>query len=293
MGYPKDTQDLVEKEFIAFPDIMADMLNVLLYHGKNIVKKENLLAGPTEVIYLGGRRLRTQYEDFCMYDMAGGEVRIMYMVANQSKTDGKMLLRKAGYTGGAYRGQYAGKVRDVFPVIEVVLYWGNPRWKSSRNLHRLFRKRKLLKDEWEFVDELRLHVYEMRHLPENVRKLFKSDMRIIVDFFAEGKEYRSDRKIVHKAALIKMIKVLSGDMDIEGVEGWLEKQGIREEDEVMVCELFDQYERKGREEGREEGENRLARLMQALISSGRNDDLEKAVFDQDYRKQLYAEVNLA
>lgn len=46
-----------------------------------------------------------------------------------------------------------------------------------------------------------------------------------------------------------MIKVLSGDGDIEDVEEWLEKQQIREEDEITVCELFDQYERKGREEG--------------------------------------------
>lgn len=36
------------------------------------------------------------------------------------------------------------------------------------------------------------------------------------------------------------IRVLSGDDDIENVEEWLEKQQIREEDEVTVCELFDQ-----------------------------------------------------
>ena len=89
----------------------------------------------------------------------------------------------------------------------------------------------------------------MRHLPEEVRELFQSDMRIVVDYLAEGRCYRSDRKIVHKAALIRMIKVLSGDGDIEDVEEWLEKQQIREEDEITVCELFDQYERKGREEG--------------------------------------------
>ena len=89
----------------------------------------------------------------------------------------------------------------------------------------------------------------MRHLPASVRELFQSDMRIVVDYLAEGRCYRSDRKIVHKAALIRMIKVLSGDGDIEDVEEWLEKQQIREEDEITVCELFDQYERKGREEG--------------------------------------------
>lgn len=57
----------------------------------------------------------------------------------------------------------------------------------------------------------------------------------------------------HKADLIKMIRVLSGETDTEDVEEWLEEQGIREEDEITVCELFDQYERKGRKEGRKEG----------------------------------------
>lgn len=46
-----------------------------------------------------------------------------------------------------------------------------------------------------------------------------------------------------------MIKVLFGGSDIGDVEEWLEKQQIGEENEVTVCELFDQYERKGREEG--------------------------------------------
>lgn len=53
--------------------------------------------------------------------------------------------------------------------------------------------------------------------------------------------------------MTKMIRVLSGETDTEDVEEWLEEQGIREEDEITVCELFDQYERKGRKEGRNEG----------------------------------------
>lgn len=36
----------------------------------------------------------------------------------------------------------------------------------------------------------------------------------------------------------------------------MEERGIREEDEITVCELFDQYERKGRMEGIERGEAR-------------------------------------
>lgn len=251
----------MEKEFIGFPDIAADTINVLLYKGRQLTRAENLRAGPTETIYqtppdqakeIKGQ-IRNQFEDVCKYEMSDGHIRLMYLIANQTRTDGKMLLRKAGYTGGAYREQYAGKTQDIYPVIEFVLYWGAARWRSSRELHQFLRKKKPHPDvpaeAWQYIDNLHLHVYEMRHLPEEVRELFQSDMRIVVDYLAEGRCYRSDRKIVHKAALIRMIKVLSGDGDIEDVEEWLERQQIREEDEITVCELFDQYERKGREEG--------------------------------------------
>lgn len=62
-------------------------------------------------------------------------------------------------------------------------------------------------------------------------------MRIVADYLAEGASYRSDRKIIHKAALIKMIKVLSGETDTNGIEEWLEKQGIREADEISVTKV--------------------------------------------------------
>ncbi len=261
MQVTREKQDIVEKEFIGFPDIAADTINVLLYKGRQLTRAENLRAGPTETIYqtppdqakeIKGQ-IRNQFEDVCKYEMSDGHIRLMYLIANQTRTDGKMLLRKAGYTGGAYREQYAGKTQDIYPVIEFVLYWGAARWRSSRELHQFLRKKKPHPDvpaeAWQYIDNLHLHVYEMRHLPEEVRELFQSDMRIVVDYLAEGRCYRSDRKIVHKAALIRMIKVLSGDGDIEDVEEWLERQQIREEDEITVCELFDQYERKGREEG--------------------------------------------
>ena len=40
------------------------------------------------------------------------------------------------------------------------------------------------------------------------------------------------------------------------MEKWMEEQEIREEDDVKVCELFDQYVRQGRAEGEKIGERR-------------------------------------
>lgn len=257
MNRAEEKKDTAQKDFMAFPDIAADAINVLLYRGRTLTDADNLQPGPTETIYQGRERLRDQYEDLCKYEIADGRIRVMYLIANQIKVDGKMLLRKAGYTGGAYREQYEGKVKDIFPVVEFILYWGRPRWRSSRGLRQMLKKRSsdhsIPEEAWEYIDEIKLHVYEMRHLPEETRKLFQSDMRIVVDYLAEGDEYRSDRKIVHKAALIRMIRVLPGEKDTDDVEKWLEEQGIGEEDEITVCELFDQYVRQGREEGMQEG----------------------------------------
>ncbi len=253
MSETNEKKDIVEKEFVAFPDVAADVINVLLYQGERMADKDSLMAGPTESVYQGKKKLRNQYEDICKYKFADGAVHLMYLIANQSRTDGKMLLRKAGYTGGIYREQYEGKIKDACPVIEFVLYWGEARWRSNRSIRKMFRKKSISEKEWKYVDNLELYVFEMRRLPKETRELFESDMRIVVDFLAEGNGYRSDRKVVHKAALIKMIKVLSGDTDVDGIEDWLEEQGIREEDEIKVCELFDQYERKGRNEGRKQG----------------------------------------
>lgn len=38
MGKSEETKALVEKKFLAFPDIAADVINVLLYQGKEETK---------------------------------------------------------------------------------------------------------------------------------------------------------------------------------------------------------------------------------------------------------------
>ena len=301
MERKREKKDTVEKEFVSYPDIAADVVNALLYHGEKVVDEKSLLAGPTETIYQGLERLRSQYEDLCKYEMLDGSINLMYLIANQSRVDGKVLLRKVGYIGGFYREQYENKMPNLFPVVELVLYWGKAKWKSNCDGRQLFKRRKISETTWKYIDDIRVHMFEMRYLPAEVRELFVSDMRIVVDFLAEGNGYRSDRKVKHKAALIKMIRVLSGDKVKDGdVEKWLEECQMKEEDEIKVCELFDQYERRGRIkgkeegkiEGRAEGENRLAELMKKLIGSGRNDDLEKIAFDQGYREEMNAPYHI-
>lgn len=47
-----------------------------------------------------------------------------------------------------------------------------------------------------------------------------------------------------------------------------------------------------REEGRQEGEDRMSKLTELLISENRLEDLTKAAQDKEYRNKLFLEYNL-
>ena len=49
----KEKKDTAQKDFMAFPDITADTINVLLYQGRKLVDAGDLWAGPTESFYQG------------------------------------------------------------------------------------------------------------------------------------------------------------------------------------------------------------------------------------------------
>ena len=57
---------------------------------------------------------------------------------------------------------------------------------------------------------------------------------------------------------------------------------------------FDQkeYDNMLREEGREEGENRMFRLYTSLLEKSRTEDIKRAGVDEEFRKELYREFGI-
>lgn len=249
----ENRNDVITKNFEAFPDVSADIINAWMNQGEYRVRKEDIFPAPTETVYQGADAMRSQLEDVSKYEMLDGKVNVQYLFANQTSVDHGMLLRKAGYIGAAYREQYDGKVQGTFPVMELVMYWGKKRWKSSRDMKQLFQELKLSQKVWEHIDNLKLDVWEMRYLPQEIRERFTSDMRIVVDYLAEGIGYHSQQKVVHKEALIKLLRVLFGDENVDDTAQVLEDMNIKEEDDITMCELFDQYTRKGINQGISQG----------------------------------------
>lgn len=231
------------------------------------MQAECLYPAPTETAYAApGSVLRSQIEDLSKYEMQDGKIKVQYLLANQSDTDGRMLLRRAGYVGAVYREQYDGKTINEFPVISLLLYWGKGHWGKSRSLQEYFEHRGIPDELCRLIDNSKLSVFEMRNLPPQVREKFVSDMRLVVDYLAEGNSFQSDRTVIHKEALVRLLRALGGDSNVEDTARILEEMNVKEEDEITMCELFDQYTRRGRAEGIREG---IREGIKALISTCR------------------------
>lgn len=250
-------KDISEKTLQQYADVFSDVINALLYCGRRAVREENLHPAPTETFYRINGRWRQQFQDTCMYEYQNGKVYIQYAIENQAEEDTQMVLRKAGYEGAVYRGQYERKER--FGVVTLVLNWGKQKWHGSADLYEFLSGKEYPDRVKRYIDNQVLHVFDMRYLPLKVRKRLKSDIRIVVDYLAEQENYQPTmQKIKHPEELMFMLQSLTGDDRFSKILEQLE-DGEKGKEGITMCELLDRYWNDGVSKGMERG------LSQAVL----------------------------
>lgn len=98
-------KDIAEKTLESYNDVFADIVNVLLFQGRNFVKEDELEEEGTNSSYKSDGKLHAQERDVAKY-WRKGLVRIaLYGLENQTGIEGDMPLRLFSYDGAAYRAQ--------------------------------------------------------------------------------------------------------------------------------------------------------------------------------------------
>lgn len=267
-------KDRVEKLFMACKDVFAELINVLVYQGEKILAEDRMIPGPTESTYLGKEaKLAGQFQDYSMYEMVQGEIHALYTVENQSSVDQQMVLRHAGYEGAAYRRQYgqgkaAGQTRPegsaIYPVISLVLNWGEKRWTAATAIYDLIGY-PVHRGAEDYVDKNRMHVFDMRFLNEMVRSLFEGDVRVILDYLSDRESLiRRRQKLRNPEEVMRMLHALSGDTRyLENISIMKEKGGS------AVCDLLDEMVNRGIELGKKQGiEDGMQKGIQKGMQTG-------------------------
>ena len=136
-------KDITEKTLESYADVFADIVNVLLFKGKQILNPEDLRDALPRSIYKVDGKLHEQERDTAKFWIAKNIRIALIGLENQTDTDDDMVLRVISYDGAAYREQInrdkTRKTKERYPVVTLVLYFGyKKRWDKPLNLKSCF-----------------------------------------------------------------------------------------------------------------------------------------------------------
>ena len=289
-------KDITEKTLASYNDVFADIVNGLLFNGRPVIDPDDLSDASPYSMYKADGQIHEQERDVSkILKTSGGatnEIRIAFLgFEHQTQYDKDMPLRVIGYDGAAYRAELSAKER--YPVITIVLYFGNTHWESSRTLYEVVDVPEKLRP---YVNDYKVNLFEIAFMSDDEIRRFHSDFRIIADFIAHKRadpDYVStDRtEFVHTDEVLKLMSLLTDDdryeLTLNSEEGGKPKN---------MCEMLDRVEARGVEKGRAEGmakgENMVIALLRKLTPE--SEDYYKALnASPEERKELYKKYGIA
>ena len=249
-------KDITEKNLEALNDVFADIVNVLLFKGEQVINEKDLEADTTKSMFKADGKIHEQERDVSKF-WKNGEIRISILgIENQTAQDSDMPLRVISYDGASYKQQLIDKKqKKQYPVATLVLYFGTEeKWSKAKHLYDCFEVPEKLKP---FVNDYKINVFNIAFLSPKTIAMFKSDFKIIAEYFRAkrlNQKYKgSKEKLKHANETLKMFSALTGDDSFEKVynEGNFKKGGI------TMCDVVERIRNDGRTEGRTEEQERI------------------------------------
>ena len=215
-------KDIAEKALEAFPDVFADIVNVLAFGGEEVIRPEELRQSKTAVNYWGERGLRGLERDQAMLWHQMNICLAFVGIENMTEISDDMPLRIIGYDGGSYRDQLYmeigpdGKRRvnrnPRYPVVTLVLNFGAKRWTRPLSLYDILTIPEKLKP---LVSDYRINVFDVAWLTDEQLAMFKSDFRVVAEYFVQrrkNEDYKpTEMKLQHVREVLNLLRALSKD----------------------------------------------------------------------------------
>ncbi len=301
-------KDITEKILADFNDVFADIINGVLFDGKQVVSEHALENVKDRSQYKFNNIIHEQERDLAKRWIPYKICFALYGLEHETDAEPYMPMRIIGYDGAAYRGQLTKRERDRpnFPVITIVLYFGTKHWDQPRTLYECMNIQENLKP---FVSDYKINVVEVAFLDDKLDN-FHSDFRIIAEYFVNKRrnmEYTpSAQEIQHVDEFLKLLQALTGDDRYFDVLNLLQKEAKKEG--VNMCEILDKVEnrgiaigeirgeirgeKRGEKRGREKMADEINQLNAILLKQNRMDDLRRTLADQNYQRQLMTEFGI-
>ena len=318
------TKDLSEKNLLAIKEVFADISNVNLYDGKNVVQPEDLELLPQEMIHRDSEgNLARMMGDVRMRYRKKGIIIALIQLENQTEIDNTMPIRDLGYIYNNYNEQikqhkrenekkgkryYARQLADedrLAPVVTIVLYYGKEEWKRPLTILDMLELDEEEKKQLQpFLLNHRIHLIPLQNLAEETVEKYQSDFWHVIKFLSiQGRGKRRkylkesvERPVRHPREVTDVLYALSKDKRFLEIED----DGKGEAKMGPISEMLDELELMGFERGIEQGIEqgierercRVNQLTAALINDNRTAELFQATQDPELQKRLMEEYGI-
>ena len=279
-------KDITQKVLEKYNDVFADILNVLLFNGRDVVEESTLTdALPMSMLKIDGR-VRSQERDIAKYWRKSKINVALFGLENQTTPNKLMPLRVLGYDGAEYVKQSRKENIDKakYPVITLVLYLGYEKeWNYPKTLFEVL---DIDEDIKPYVNDFKINLFEIAYLEREKIDLFKSDFRILADYLYQmrkNRDYIADEtNIAHVEELLTLMSAMTGDNRFEETIN-----DFKGKEKVNMCEVLDRVEARGIEKGRQEGTiNTLISLVKDGILSLDEAAIRADMSSNDFKKYI-------
>ncbi|MCC8106371.1 MAG: Rpn family recombination-promoting nuclease/putative transposase [Clostridiales bacterium] len=233
-------KDVTEKLLEDYPDVFADIVNVLVYDGEDRVNAADLEATGAVSQYKAANVIHSQERDVAKY-WKKGQVRIGLLgLENQSSRNPDIALRVISYDGAAYRDEL-NQGEERYPVVTLVLYFGtDQRWgQKSRSLCSVIGTpdEKLAR----FINDYKANVFEIAWLDDETVAKFKSDFRIVADYFVQMRknhDYVPSAEVMdHVEEVLNLMAAVSGDRRFEVAQNEVAERKVSKMEDWLTRRL--------------------------------------------------------
>ena len=235
-------KDISEKALEEYNDVFADIVNVLLFDGEEVISPDDLAESSPYSNYSANGKIRSQERDIQKY-WNNNQLRLAAIgFENETEEEADMPLRMINYDAAGYRAQLSKDNNMRYPVVSLVLYYGyKNKWHKAKTLYdRLEIPDKLKR----YVFDYGMNLFEIAYLEDDQASKFKSDFRLVADYFVQmrktGKYVAPDDSIIHVQEMLSLMSALTDDDRFADTY-----DRVKGKERISMCTVLDEIEEKG------------------------------------------------
>ena len=168
-------KDITEKMLADYNDVFADIVNVLMFKGKRVLDEFALENIKDKSQFKINKQIHEEERDIAKI-IKGQNIRIALLgLEHQTDIDEDEVFRVIAYDGVSYKSELLNNRKERYPVITLVLYFGEKRWNKAKSLYEALD----IKDEWKpYVNDYKINLFEISYLEPEQIQMFESDFKI-------------------------------------------------------------------------------------------------------------------